>query len=410
MKKKDLIAKIRETAIEEMPDVLQRIDISKVNIEDVPETVRSPFNFRRAVSYTFASIFIFIFGVTIFNFIALGTDTTPLDNNTEIVGFQTISAAALLESFDVVDLAYTESTYSVTQLSETTTAVDESTIIDQIYLVNNYLNMAETVLVDENQYLYEDIDSDDANYQYAFKYNGTDLLGNLISYRGYYNIVEQDGNQIEVGILIHEDRTYNYQTVIIDNDGVLTYRYRVQLNDQNYVEVSNSSTEEAQRFTYRVYKNNELFNQSEVTLFKTKLSLRAEVKITNRLNQEINLEIERDMSVMANQRFRVNYRISENQTASQADGQFTVDLQYNDETGKYQYRYQINNQEVVIEDRPAKGNQQATEDDFKPGRDNQNPFVTTATDNNTAESTRPGGHNKPRESEDFTPVVESITL
>jgi len=388
MKKKDLIAKIKATAIEEMPEVLKKIDITKANIEDVPETIRSPFNFRKAVSYSFASLFILVTGITVFNFIAWGNDTTPLETDTEIVGFQTISAASLLEAFDVIELSQTESTYNIMQLSDLTTAVDDTTIIDQISLVNNYLNMAETVLVDENQYLYEDVESDDTAYSYSFRYNGTDLMGNLISYRGYYNIIEQDGYQMEIGILIHDEDNYTYSTVVEDNDGVLTYRYRISLSAQNYVEVINSSTEKVQQFTYRVYKNSELFNQSEVSLVRNRTSLKAQIKITNRYNQEIDLEVERDMSIMENQRFRVNYKITENQSSTEAQGQFTVGLQFNDTTGKYEYRYQINDQEIVIEDRPNKGNQKATEDDFTPGRGSNNPFVTTAiyTEESTEES------------------------
>jgi len=418
MKKQDLIARIKETAIEEMPDVLHKIDISKVVIEDKPETIRSPFNFRKAISYTFASIFILISGITVFNFIAYNSDTTPLESDTEIVGFQTISAASLLQTFDVVDLSETSSVYNVIQLSETTTAVDDSTIIDQIYLVNNYLNMAETVLVDQNQYLYEDMESDNLEYAYAFRYNGTDLLGNLISYRGYYNIVEQDGYQMEVGVLIHDEDTYDYSSIVTDTEGVITYCYRISINSQNYVEVTNASTEDAQIFTYKVYKNNELFNQSEISLIRNKESLKAKIKITNRLNQEIELDVERDMTEKTNQKFKVNYKISENQSASQTEGEITVSLQYNEETGKYQYQYQINNQEVIIEDRPKKGNQQATEDDFKPGRVSQNPFVTTATSSTEEDTDRPGQgntdnhNNSPRANQpaEIDYSSESITL
>ena len=238
MKKKDLIQKIKKSAIDEMPDVLSKIDISKINIDDAPEKIKSPFNFRKAVSFTFASLFVFVSGIFAFNFITNLNDSTPLSNDTEIVGFQTVSAASLLDSSTIIELSENTSDYSIMELSETTTEPTED-ILNQLNLINNYLNMAETVLVNENQYLYESMDSDNVNFAYAFKYNGTDLVGNLITYTGYYNIITENNRQIENGILIHDRKIFHYSSFVIDNGEVYTYRYRVMIDQDNYVEVEN---------------------------------------------------------------------------------------------------------------------------------------------------------------------------
>ena len=398
MKKKDLISKIRDMAIEEMPDVLDKIDINRIAIEDEPETIKTPLNLRRVLSYTFASLFILISGFTVFNFIGTGTDTSPLGSSTEIVGFQTVSAASLLESFELIDLSNVESTTNVTLLSETTTSVDEDPLISQLNMVNNYLNMAETVLAYENQYLYESVTSDNEAYAYAFTYKGTDLLGNLITYHGYYNIIDQNGYQVELGILIHDETTYQYESMVSGEGETLTYRYRVRVNAENYVEVSDSSDASDQRFSYRVYKNNELFNQSEISLVKNKQNLKANIQISSQSNQQITMDVERDRSDASKQQFKVNYLMN---GTTPSEGNFTVSLQYNASTGQYEFQYQINNQAIVVEKRANKGNQKANDDDFTPGRSGvtNNPYVTTADDETTTDN--PGnGYGTPTTEED----------
>lgn len=375
MKKNDLIEKIRDTAIQDMPDVLAKIDLKKIVIDDQPETVKTPFNLRRALSYTFASLFILVSGFFLFNSLNLGTNTSPLESATEIVGFQTVSAASLLDAFDTLNLDYSDDSATALLLSETTTTTDANDpLIDQIRLVNNYLNMAETVLGHQDQYLYQSVESDLQAYAYAFRYNSTDLAGNLITYKGYYNITESDGRQVEQGLLIHEDTQFHYTTVVIQDGETLSYRYRISFDAANYVEVGNQSTDKAQRFTYRVYREGELQNQSELTLVKTKKSLQANIQITNRAEQTITLDIARDTQ-NSQQEFRVNYLM--NGTTSPSQGNFTVSLRFNNDLGAYEYQYHINNKYVVVEQRANKGNKKATDDDFTPGHWSNNPYVTT---------------------------------
>ena len=393
MKKKDLIEKIRKSAMEEMPDVLHKIDISKVVIEDQPEQVKSPFNLKRAVSFTFASLFILISGVFTFNFIGTLDNTTPLESDTEIVGFQTISAASLLDSYELTELSLETTDYGILELSETTTVQVDDEIINHLDLVNNYLNMAETVLLNQNQYLYESFNSDNVNFQYAFMYNGTDLAGNLISYQGYYNITSEQDQQIEAGILIHDGKTFQYTSVVIDDGESISYRYRVKINEENYIEVSNSSNDDVQRFVYRIYRDSEMVNESELTLVSNRNNLRAQINITNQLNQEISLDIVRNMSDISNQSFQVKYMIMSNQTTSQ--GEFTVQLKFNSETDSFNYQYGINSNEIIMENRIKKGNQQATDDDFKPGRSSNNPYVTTEVQSPESTEDEPPYSNRP---------------
>ncbi len=391
MNKKDLLSKIKQTALDEMPDVRDRIDLSKAVIEPEYESIKQPITLRKVFSYTFASLFIVVSAIIGLNFVNLSTDSTPLENETEIVGFQTVSAAALLDSFQFVDLNVEESDESLTLLKQTTTTTLDSADVDdlltQLRLINNYLNMAETVLVEDGQYLYQAVESDNTEYAYAFQYNGTDLNGNLITYTGYYNIVEIDGVQTEQGMLIHDGSQYEYTTVATGSGEELQYSYQIRIDAENYIEVSNNSTEDSQSFQYKVYENNELQNQSTVTLVKEKKNLQATVQIINIAGDEITLNIQRENGETS--QFRVSYMLMKG--TSNSSGEFTVSLEYDETTQTYQYRYVINN-EVVTESRGNKGNRQATEDDFEKGNSSsQNPFVSTAT--TTSEEDNNGNQN-----------------
>jgi len=384
MKKTDLIQKIKESAINEMPDVMDRIDISKIQIDE-PETVKSPFNLKRTVSLTFASLFLILSGVFTYNFAYLPnvTNTSPLESNTELIGFQTVSSASLLSTFDITELSFNENNFVVQELSETSFDLE-----DNIDLVNKYLSLAETVLGSQEQFIYEAIESDNPDYEYAYQYKGVDLAGNLIQYRWFYNEIEVEGNTNQIGILMHNQTQYHFSMITTSPNDVPVTRYHVGIDDQNYIQVLNFSTKYKQRFNYKVYVNGELDNESELILSSKKGTLSAQINIKNRLNEEIDLDIQRETLEGEMQQFNVQYRLkSQNQ---KFNGEFNVNLEMNQATQMYQYKYKINNQQVIIEDRPTKGNEKAKDDDFTSG--NYNGPVTTAQPTTTQESTQGSGN------------------
>ncbi len=385
MKKKDIIASIKQSALDEMPDVLHKIDISKIEIESVTPIEKPKFNFHKAFSYTFASLFILVSGLLAFNIINIGTDYTPLNSDTEIVGFQTVSGAALLDSFNNVDeLSLSESNLDIFELSTTTIQTPDNSIIDQINTINHYLNMAETVLVNEKQFVYKSVESDNPDYEYAYQYNGTDLLGNLITYYGYYNITETNAGQIEQGILIHDDTVFHYSSVTVQDGFNSIYRYHIYVNEDDFVEVMNQSNNKVQKFQYNVYRNNQLTSSSTLTITSKDNKLLATLNITNQDNQEILLNLERDMSDVSNQSFQVNYMI--NNAQDQCEGRFTVRPDYDNTTDTYHFKYDINNTTVIIGERENKGHNRATEDDFKSSHTPRNPYVSTYQKTTTEET------------------------
>jgi hypothetical protein len=386
MKKKELIKKIQNQALDQMPDVLSRIDLDSIQVEENYESIKRPFNLRRAFTYTFASLFILVSGFMIYNFgfLSLVNDANPLETETEIIGFQTVSAASLLSVTDITELNSYDSSYSVIKLNQSTSFIE-----DEIELIADYMSLAETVIGNEQNYLYTEVDSDKPSYQYAFEYKGSDLVGNLIVYNAYYNkSTSSNGEEIISGIMIHNQNEYNFTSSEVSIDNILTYRYRVYTNGNNYVEVINISNDDYQRFEYNVYQNGNLSNSSEVTIKSNYNNIQATMLITKNNNQ-LSLEFERNTEDFDNQEMQVSY--SYNRGNNVETGEFNVNLVSDGVTGEYKYQYQFGNDNTLVTDRTGKGNSKASEDDFIPAKGNQN-SNQTSTISTEEEDTTPG-HN-----------------
>ena len=395
MKKKELINQIRETALQDMPDVLKRINLDQIRIEPKPESIRKPFNLRAAFNYTFATLVLLVSGVFMFAVIPFGSDNTPLESDTEIVAFQTVSGAALLDSMSLVNLSGVELDNDLIQLS--TTTEDESSedeILDQLQLINQYLNMAETVVGSESQYLYQTIESDRSEYAYAYQYTATDLNGNLITYTGYYNIIETATGEREDGIIYHNGSSYEYTSVAYESGDVTRYYYRLKINEENYVEVKNFSSNTVQQFKYKVYRNGSLDSESTMKVVAVKKRLQASISIQNQTGDTINLDIDRNTANQSSQSLEVAYML-QSQTKS-SEGTISVSLEYDETAMTYRYRYAVNNEYVIMQQRGYKGNLPATKDDFTPGNSgSHNPFVSTS-ENTTSSNGNPQNQGQTR--------------
>ncbi|MCK4552338.1 MAG: hypothetical protein KAU02_05410 [Tenericutes bacterium] len=374
MKKDDIIKRIKNSALSEMPDVLNRINISNIKIDE-PELSKSPFNFRRAFSYTFASIFILITGFAIFNFgIAPNiTDNTPLENETEVVGFQIVSAATLFDSSAPVELAYTTtSNYNIIELS------DDNPIVDNLDYINRYIRLAETVLGNQNSLIYDKVDSTNPSYEHAFEYRSADLLDNLIVYEGFYNQTESEGHTITNGIILHDDIEYQFNSFVHEVNGLTINKYRIQIDQENYIEVTNKSNNNIQKFSYKVFIDGQLDNESELTLTQRQNIFRAEIKINNQ-NEEMTLNVTRDSQSEIKQ-FNIAYKF----VNQDVEGEMTVNLYQNQISNSYQYQYNFGGSEPIYHDRSIQAGNKAVEDDFrpKPGQtvNNQSQDETTSTE------------------------------
>lgn len=375
MKKKAIIEQLKEKAALEMTDVIHRIDLDSINIEEPESSFKKPFNLKKTFIYTFASLFIFVSGFLLYSLVInpIVDNPLPLASETEIAGFQTVTAAALLTSFDVEELSLEQDSYPVIELAESAFDLE-----DELGLVTTYLNLAETSIGNEDSFIYLSVDSDIETYTYAFEYRSMDLSGNLIEYKGYYNLEDSNGNYEEHGILVHNQRSFAYASSTEQTDNGAIKRYRIYMDQQNYVEVINYSTDSIQKFSYKIYKNSVLDNTSSITIKSQQNRLEATIEITNKHNNEITLDLSRNMANETEQYFNVKYTYHKN--SQSLTGEFTVDLALNSGTGEYQYQYRYGNQ-TFVQNRVEKGNKKASNEDFNPGNGNQSTASQNTEDN-----------------------------
>lgn len=387
MKKNELLNKIKTQALNEMPDVFNRINIDNIYIEENEyEAVRTPFNLRRAFSYTFASLFILVSGFMIYNFgyLSLVNDSNPLESETELIGFQTVSAASLLSEIEVTELNSFDTNYFVTELSQTAASIK-----DEIELINSYMNLAETVIGDEKNYVYNSIESDNPEYLYAFEYKGSDLKGNLITYKAYYNkSTTLSGDEIISGIISHNQKEYQFTSTQVQNGEITTNQYRIYINSNNYVEVMDSSNKHFQKFTYQVYKDGNLQNSSEMTITSFKNNIKASMMITKNENSQLVLEFERNSTDFDNQGMMVKYNYTKGNNLQ--TGEFYVNLVSDSQSGVFKYQYKFDKENIVITNRNEKGNTKATEDDFKPVKGNRGSMTTSTVSSEDETTTQQG--------------------
>lgn len=358
MKKQDLINRIKKSALDEMPDVFNRINLNSIVIDDI-QTKKNPFNLRKVFSYTFASFIVLLTGFSIYNFgvVPNVTNTTPLESDSEIIGFQTVSGATLIDNIQATELSNTFSQYNLQELSQTATEPIE----DQLDLINQYMKLSETVIGNQNAFIYEDIESTNPSYQYAFEYRGTDLLGNLITYKGYYNSTESMGYTLYNGIIIHDDIEYRFSNSIKQLEQNTFITYKIETDEDNYVEVTNFSNQNIQKFEYKVYVNDQLDNESELILTEKKEQLKAELTLNKNQDDEVTLNIEDNSTEDTNQ-----YQITYHFKNTNQSGEIIVNLVENQETGDYQYQYKTETNSF-IKNRDVKSNGKASEEDFQPG-------------------------------------------
>ncbi len=398
-----MINKIRNTALAEMPDVLNKIDLNKINIEEKPETIKAGFNFRRALLFSMSAFVLVISAFLVYNFVLSPntTDLTPLSGETELIGFQTVSAASMLDISAINPVAYSDSattyiiplsttisTATTTEMT-TTTSTPSTDVQNQLSLINSYMNMMETVIGSQDQMVYQSVTSDNPDYAYALEFKSTDLNGNLIQYKMYYNKTLNGNDYIIDGIMIANENQFSFTGRINSKNQNTDTEFTAYIDSQNYVQVRNMSTNQNQVFAYKIVQNNQVYNESTVSIKSQQYSIQATVQTQNN-NEDMNLTIQKNTSDNGNT-LNISYNIS-NQ-GIQKSGQFQVGLTQDHTTGKYVYAYHFSDtSQVITEHRSGKGNSPATPADFQNNMHNSHGKKgTTTTDTQTITSSNDGG-------------------
>jgi len=332
MKKADLFQSIRAAADKDLPDVFAKIDLDKIAIIPESEPIKKPrFVLQSVLVYSLSALIVFV-GL-FWAMTELSTDNlpnyTPLETEAEIIGYQTLSATTLLESLEPVDLSFS--------LLTSTTTPSEPLVASEIDTVNAYVNMLEITLGSENSMIYTLEESDLTQYQTMISFQGLGLAGETISYRFYYNATDESNERQIQGVISFMEHEYPASGAIsLDDAALIRSTFRVMIDDDNYVEIDDTSTADSQQFAYRIYQGAALYNASQIKLNSSKNALRAEINYQFG-GKNLSFQIEKNHSQNA---LSINYEITGDNSEA---GAIDINVEYDEDSGIYRYRYQVKN-------------------------------------------------------------------
>ncbi|MDD3123189.1 MAG: hypothetical protein PHC62_06750 [Candidatus Izemoplasmatales bacterium] len=362
MNRKNIVSMIKKSALKEMPDVLPNINLDHIDIIPEEKALKSyPWNLRKVFTLSFSFLFLGVISIFAYSvFTHDSTNYTPFQSESQLIAYQAVSAASLLSEIEAVPLSYeaVPLAYDATPYALDTTSVIE----DEINIINQYLNMMEIVLGDTSSMITTNVESDDLAYEYEIIYRNVDLVGNLIEFKLYYNLIDTGTETLLSGVLYHDLESYVIEGTISNESGEFT-SLTAYLDDNHLVNVENISTNSSQKFKYRVYAFSALQNEGNVSLSLNDEVLQAKIEVLgNTCNYELNVERVKQNN---GSKFQVGYSI--NSGAVTGNGDFEVEVAYDQAMGMYRYNYIVtsngNKQEFSC-GRGYKGNRQADTDDF----------------------------------------------
>jgi|GEM_PF-1078144 len=374
MKKQDIIRLIRAKAEKDMPDVLSKINLDTIEI--IPETrpeKRRSWNLSRILSYSLSMIAFSIIAAFGINYLATNptTNYTPLDNETEIIGFQAVSAASLLDSMDLTDLSY-----NIEPMALVTT---DSFIESELPTIDQYLNMLEVTLGKTDAITYEAIASDREGYAYCIQIQSSDLTQNTYNFRFYFNRTDAvDETGIE-GVIAYDDREFALNGTLYKSTGPIRSSFRAQIDAENYVNVEDRSTDTAQSFAYRIVKHGILTNESVLNVESVREHFQVSIQMMAQ-GKHLSMKVKKSAT---NDSFTIGYEVS-NDTVDES-GEIDVSLVYDNMMGKFVYRYNVRN------------NQSTGQSEFHGNRKwwQTNTTTTTTMIPDTDTTTNPGSGSNP---------------
>lgn len=325
MKEKEIRERIKQTALNDMPDVYEKINLNNIQIEP-RKRPKFSFDFAKSLKIVFTSFVLVVTGFFVYNFIINNNidSTTPLASDLEILGFQSITGTVLLGDAELEELSYNNLDSEVVSLSQMTASISIDDYVDDI---NPFVHMMETILNSTDEITYNEFDSDDEDYQFAFSYKSSDLAKNEVTFKIYYNKNED----LFDGKIVVEDKIYEF-----DKNSI---RMQIRTTDTDYIEVKNNSTEIKQAFNYRLYQNEELVFENEMELFRVQNNLQVRTRITKN-GLSMNLYFQRKYMSDLDE-LEIEYEIEEND--SRITGDFKVGLEFDQMMNGYKYRYVFSN-------------------------------------------------------------------
>ena len=380
MRNKDIKMLIKKSALESMPEVINKIDLDLVMDDYIerPHTRRiNSFNFTKVLK--FAS-FILLFSITsifVYNQIQRpSSEILAMETEAELLGFPAISGATLLDELSISDISY--------NLALPLDMMPETTLIEnELSHFNRYMIAMETMIGDKTGLSYRIEDITQNQYTKKIVYTTSDLLGNTLEYSLVYRMELMNTETKEYhleGIITIGETDYTLDGTLSKNGKISKVRWNVMIDENTYVQIEDISTSTRQLFRYRTYEDGVMSCSVQMQLMLVNNQVLGKIETTSN-DANIAYQINRNRNVNALDTIAIQYTYSKGNMTE--DGDIDVDIEELTE-GQYQYRYQIRIMGSTTvtsvyraprEDFPNKDshpgnnhNPNSNDDDFPPGK------------------------------------------
>jgi len=326
MKNKDIKKKIKQAAIQEIPDVLQNINLETIQIEDKPMKKKTHMNLP--YKFIFASLMFLLAFILSFNLFFNQETQSPFETNDELLAFQTVSAESLLS------YSLNEDTTLSMPLSETTStsADDLETYLDDM---KPMINLAELIVNQKDDISYQVMDSDRQEYSNQIVFMAENLSEEIIEFNIYYN---QHDDYIQ-GIVVSNDTTYEFRQ---DHES-----YRLSIDDERYIEVNNQKDNGEHQFTFRYVKNQQEIYTTMIDVLLENNEYQADFTYINQRGIQIALSMRRKNG----DGFDVDYQVNDQQQVFK--GRFNVQVENDQATGRPMYHFMFDDESEAQSERPG---------------------------------------------------------
>lgn len=247
MKEQDILKVIKDDIEQNTPNIINKINLSNIEIEPVVETKRKPlFNLKGALKLSLA------LGVLIIGLVITYTLTRNNHNN-GITNLNVTTKDQVVASYAVTGVNIVNNNNQSIRLS----AYNDLTFINDFhnyfYLVEDYLKLNQTnITITTNS---------ENDYQYKMVVRVENIFNETEEYVMYYNenreIDDDEEEKLMNGILIYKDITYNFKSeeeIEEDESEIKVIIYRNIYS--NRIEIEKEFEGNEYQYEYTIYESN----------------------------------------------------------------------------------------------------------------------------------------------------------
>jgi hypothetical protein len=349
MKNKEVLQRIKEVALSQMPDVSHSISLETIRIPSLSKRTNSKNRFSK-VSLSF--LMLLIFGISSYFVFFSPTDQSvyALQSDTENYGYQILTGAMFLQSEspsnDIVPL-------SMQLLSEESTLFE-----DNIDTFNQSFAVLEGLIGAKEDITFQLLESDKPQYRQMIQVQLKSLQDEDIVYRIYLRKMLRRNIQQFEGLIEFSSSNYTFSFQRLS--GQERTRIRIESSENTIIIIHQTTVNDTLRFRYDIMESDNV--KRTITLDV----LKEDNQITARMNTTLNgksfqITIRKGM-VQSTKVMEASYRFDEDEVDKES-GDLEVTTVYDEASSQYRFQYhaqiRVNASVIVkeiIENRPPRGN------------------------------------------------------